>query len=290
MPALRCGLMANLDRDPSLQVTQHTVQLLLHLGAVPVFEADLAKAQHLAIPGVELARLSTCDIILSLGGDGTLLKAAHLTELETIPLAGINLGSLGFMADIEVEDIDQAVEALLQGELPLEKRMLLDVEVYDAQQDCIYSGFALNDAVLSRAAFSRIVTYELTINGKLVENIPGDGIILSTPTGSTGYSLAAGGPILEPKLQALLLTPLCPHTLHNRSYVMSAESQVEVRLPHEGETAYLSLDGQQILPLHPGQWLKIRRHPQSICLARWKPGHFYTRLPEKIQRRNLAGT
>ncbi|NLO34796.1 MAG: NAD(+) kinase [Clostridiaceae bacterium] len=277
---MRIGLYANPDKDPGLRVTGRAAALIGQAGAVAIVAPDAP-----AVPGTERAAYATCDCLISLGGDGTFLSAVHLPCCADLPIIGVNLGRVGFLSEIQPNDLEPAVKRLVANAWAMEQRMMLDVACYDAQGRFLESGLALNDAVVSRGGRSRIVSLELTINDVLVDRIPGDGLIVSTPTGSTAYSLSAGGPIIHPELNLILITPVCPHTLHNRSYIAADASQVVVRICDYPYQALLSIDGRQEVLLDNDSTVVIRRSARSLKLIRLGPDHFYATLPQKIHAR-----
>ncbi len=282
---MRIGLYANPDKDPGFAMTRRVAARLQELKALAVIGSDHTGLDQAHIAGVEHAPYQTCDCIISLGGDGTFLSAAHLPQVAHIPLIGVNLGSVGFLPEIEPEHLREALAQLVAGDWTLEERMMLSIDCRDAQDQPIGGGFALNDAVVSRGGHASIVTLELTINDTTVDRIPGDGLIVSTPTGSTAYSLSSGGPIIHPELMLFLITPICPHTLHNRSYIASPDSQITIRLCAYPHQAVLSMDGRQDIPLQSGSRVIIRQAQRRLKVIRLGPDHFYASLPHKIHAR-----
>lgn len=285
----KIGLIGNKLRDPNFAVTKRVVALLAAHRLQAVVDPESQDPELCSVAGLAFESYQNCELAISFGGDGSLLAAAHLLDPWNIPLVGVNLGSLGFMAEIEISNLEDDIARLASGEYRIEERMQLKIQLFDKENKCIAEGFALNDVLCSRMPFSRIVTYQLYLNGEMVENIPGDGIIFSTPTGSTGYAMAAGGPILDPKLDALLLTPICPHTLHNRSYVLEADSKVDIYIPHTNEVeAFVAWDGRENQPFLPGYHLAIQRSTRHFKLLTLHEQSFYTKVPEKIQKRSFA--
>lgn len=282
---MRVGLYANPEKDPGYVVTARAATLLRAAGSVAIVGSGQNDDLLAAAPDAESGDFAGCDCIISLGGDGTFLSAVHLPCCENIPVIGVNLGSVGFLPEILPDELDRALRQLVQGFWHLEQRMMLAVASYDASGRLIEAGHALNDAVISRGGRSRIVNLELTINQELVDRIPGDGLIVSTPTGSTAYSLSAGGPIIHPELMLLLITPICPHTLHNRSYIASDSSRVVIRLcdyPYQG---VLAIDGRQEVYLDSGSTVVIERSERNLRMIRLGSDHFYAALPHKIHAR-----
>lgn len=210
--------------------------------------------------------------ILVLGGDGTLLQAAQKIIDVDIPLIGINLGSLGFMAEIEIANVNKALDALMNDEFEVEHRMMLDGVVRKDDKPCTPGVFALNDIVLTRHGSIRIVSYDIYVNGQFLNTYQADGVIVATPTGSTGYNMSAGGPIIEPNAQMILLTPICPHTLSARSIVLSADDLIEIRIGegHNGQNQQVevSFDGGKNIFMQTGDAITIKKANQKTSLVR----------------------
>ncbi len=202
------------------------------------------------------------DCVLVLGGDGTMLQAARdLVTLE-VPLLGVNLGTLGYLAEVEYANVETALEALLNGEYAVEERMMLSGEVL-RENTVTEDAYALNDIVLTRNGPLQMMHFNIYVNGQLLKRYSADGIIAATPTGSTGYNISAGGPIVEPKAQLILLTPICPHTLNTRSIVLSPRDEVLVEVTRRGDgmeqNMEASFDGSRKMPLVTGDFLRIRQ-------------------------------
>ena len=285
---MRIGIYSNPDKDPKYRTATRTARIIRNSGAVCVVSLDYA-GTHLGQSGlVELADYSSCDLLMCLGGDGTFLTLVHRADCESVPLIGVNLGSVGFLPEILPDQLESAIAQLVSGQFDLEQRMMLDVQYFNDKNDLLGGGFALNDAVISRGGSARILTLELTINQETVDRIPGDGLIISTPTGSTAYSLSAGGPIIHPELSLILITPICPHTLHNRSYIASDQSRILVRVCDYPCSALLSIDGRREIAVDSGGTIVIRRSPAPLKMIRLGNDNFYVSLPQKIQARGRA--
>ncbi|MGI6327200.1 MAG: NAD(+)/NADH kinase [Saccharofermentanales bacterium] len=285
---MRIGLFSNPDKDPDYSLAIRAADYIRQAGATAVAGPDY-KGSLLAGSGqVELADYATCDLAVCLGGDGTFLSLVHLVGHESIPVIGVNLGSVGFLPEILPDQLRPAIARLVSGDYQLEQRMMLDVSCFDHNQVLLGEGFALNDAVVSRGASPRIVTLELTINQETVDRIPGDGLIVSTPTGSTAYSLSAGGPIIHPELSLILITPICPHTLHNRSYIAADHSRIVVKIGDYPYQALVSIDGRRDICVESGGTVVIRRSTKSLQVIRLGNDDFYVALPQKIQARGRA--
>lgn len=221
------------------------------------------------------------DLAIVLGGDGTMLSAARQLARHHVPLVGVNQGHLGFMTDIARCDMLTGIDDLLAGRFSAETRMLLDAEVLRAGET-ISSNLALNEIVIDKGAFGRLIEFELYIDGEFVFALRSDGLIVATPTGSTAYSLSAGGPILHPRVTGFSLVPLCPHSLTNRPILIDDRSRVEVGIL-QGDDSRAYFDGQVICDLRPGDRLRIRRSPDSICFLHPPAYSYYGMLREKLQ-------
>lgn len=268
-PLRRFALLVNRERDSSRQICSRIQSYLEAHGA------SYTEARE---------KFASCDAALSLGGDGTFLSLAHIEALRGIPCIGVNLGSVGFLTEIEVPQLEHELQRMLTGDYQLEERLMVAMQLYDESGRRIGSGTALNDLVLTRLPLGRIISLDLSINDVPVEKFRGDGLILATPTGSTAYSLAAGGPIVYPALPCLLITPICPHSLHNRSYLAPPDAVLRLRLTDPEATATVSLDGQMNWSLGAG-YLTLQRASASFLMVRLDADHFYETLPKKIQER-----
>ncbi len=223
-----------------------------------------------------------CDLAIVVGGDGTLLSAARVLVDFNVRVLGINLGRLGFLTDISPDDLEDSLDTILGGEFQEEERFLLDAHIYRGEQDILH-GTALNDVIIHKWQIARLVEFDTYIDGVFVHHQRSDGMVIATPTGSTAYALSGGGPILHPQLEAMVLVPICPHTLSNRPIVVHSDSVVEVRLRKKQQTsAQLTCDGQTTLDLDGGDRIVVRRKERPIRLIH-PPGHdHYAVLRSKL--------
>jgi len=213
------------------------------------------------------------DFALVLGGDGTLLSAARAVAHEGVPILAVNLGSLGFLTEVPLSEMYDTLEAVDAGTCPTEQRALLDCSmIRDGNQ--VAQHFALNDAVVSKSAIARLLDFDLVVDGVFVFNCKADGVIISTPTGSTAYSLAAGGPVLMPSVTSFVVTPVCPHSLTHRPLVVTDKATIELQVETGGEDAYLSIDGQVGVPVKPGDRVICHRAAHTVKLLRMKKTFF----------------
>lgn len=197
------------------------------------------------------------DLVMVLGGDGTLLKTARSYADSGTPILGVNLGTVGFLSSIEPEDLMEALDLLLQGKYEIKKRMMINVQLLRDGQGCLHQSIALNDAVI-KARVLHTIKIKLWLDGLLYTRYQGDGVICATPTGSTAYSLSAGGPILEPSISALVITPICPQFSSSHPLVIRSSSQLEFELDSDYET-YLTIDGEEEIPIQKGDLVRITR-------------------------------
>lgn len=207
------------------------------------------------------------DFALVLGGDGTLLSAARAVAHEGVPILAVNLGSLGFLTEVPLSDIFATLETVDKGQCPIEERSVLDCHLFRGA-DCIAHHYALNDVVVNKSAISRLVDFDLLIDGAFVFNYKADGVIIATPTGSTAYSLAAGGPVLMPAVEGMVVTPVCPHSLTHRPLVVTDKAQIELRVETGAEEAFLSIDGQVGVPVKQGDRVVCQRANHTVKLLR----------------------
>jgi NAD+ kinase len=227
----------------------------------------------------EIARRS--DLIIVLGGDGTMLATARLIGGRNVPVIGVNFGLLGYLTEYSVEDLFPTLEHVMQGDYRIDSRMRLDADVL-RKENCIATGSVLNDAVVNKSALARIIELECWINGQLVNRFRADGLIISTPTGSTAYSLSAGGPLVHPKIHAIVITPICPHTLTNRPLVIPDEAYVELVLMTAREEVTLTLDGQIGFALKYGDRIRVRKSEYYLQLVQSNSKSYFQVLHEKL--------
>ena len=222
------------------------------------------------------------ELIIVLGGDGTLLSVARLIEGRAIPILGVNLGGLGFLTEVTLSELFPTLEAVLESRFAVSRRIMLAATVQrDGRR--VEEHIALNDAVISKTAPSRIVELETHVNGEFVASYRADGLIVATPTGSTAYCLSAGGPIIYPTLPALVLIPICPHTLTNRPLVLPDSAVVEIRPRSIGEDIHLTVDGQVDVKLSGGDVVRLERAPQGVTLIKSPRLNYFELLRTKLK-------
>jgi NAD+ kinase len=222
------------------------------------------------------------DLIISLGGDGTLLNIAPMVERPDVPILGVNMGGLGFITEVAVDELEAVLVKTLEGDYEVEQRMTLEVSV-SSKRGKRQRFRVLNDAVIAKGARSRIIDLETYVSDDYLCTYRADGLIISTPTGSTAYTLAAGGPILEPTLGAIILSPICPHTLTHRPIVVSSKSAIRVTLRSFGDTVILVPDGQQGIRLNNGDLVEARDYGLPVSLIKLPSRSYYEILRTKLK-------
>jgi len=244
---------------------------------------DAAARSAIDVPILERSELpQRSDLILVLGGDGTLLAAARNVGSHNVPILAVNLGSLGFLTAVTVGELYDSLELVLNGKHQIDCRKMLQVQVIRAG-NVAGTYQALNDAVLNKAAIARILDFEAYVDGRFLTLFKADGVIISTPTGSTAYSLAAGGPIIYPSVEAFIVTPICPHTLTNRPVVVPDRSRIEIVIKGEAESVFLTVDGQVGLSLHNEDRIVCDLSPSRINLVRPPHKEFFEVLRSKLK-------
>ena len=226
--------------------------------------------------------LKEVDLIISLGGDGTLLRAARLAAVEDIPVFGVNLGGLGFLTQIGINDLEKSLEKLYQGRYFLDERMMLSCIVKRKEEE-IKKFTALNDVVIGKGAFARIICLATYVNNDYVITYSADGLVVSTSTGSTAYSLSAGGPIVNPNINSIMLTPICPHTLSARPLIIGENDQVKITLEVSEEEVMVTIDGQEGFVLKTKDEVIIKKSDHKARLITFKEKSFYAVLREKLR-------
>ena len=225
--------------------------------------------------------IRSADLLIAFGGDGTILHLARTVALHSVPVLGVNLGSLGFMSELEVNELDR-LRDLAEGRFTVESRMMLDASVLREGRQ-VYSNIALNDAVISKGSIARVVRLDIFTEEGRLTRVGGDGIIVSTPTGSTGYSMAAGGPIVEPTAKNLLLTPICPHSTRSSSYVLSPDHVITVEAADANRKfVYLSVDGGKAFSLKNGDQVRVSTSKYTTKLVRLSKKSFCEILDKKM--------
>lgn len=269
--------------DPRCQdVAVELHNWLLARGCEPLIEAHLAR--HLGVVGVDPDLIpESADIVVVLGGDGTLISTARIIGERDIPILGVNLGSLGFLTEIALDELYPALEKCLIGDFRTSERLMLQ-SIVERDGKMTASNLVLNDVVINKGALARIVDLKTRVNGFDLTTFKADGLIISTPTGSTGYSLSAGGPIINPSMNCIVITPICPHTLTNRPVVIDENSVVDITVKSlDDEDIFLTLDGQVGVELRSGDRIIVRRASHNAKLVMSETRDYFAVLRTKLK-------
>ncbi|MGV8039383.1 MAG: NAD(+)/NADH kinase [Thermoanaerobaculaceae bacterium] len=280
LPPRLVGVAVKFSSPQAVSLGRRVVGQLAGHGVQVTADAESAAVLGLP-PGPPRAELGrTVDLVVVVGGDGTFLSAAHGCPQST-PVAGINMGTLGFLTEHPSDRAEEFIEDLLSGRVELERRDRLEVRVGEDGADRPF--LVLNDVVINKAVLARMISINVEVAGEHLSLYRADGLILATPTGSTAYNLSAGGPIVHPGLAALVITPICPHTLSNRPLVVPSGLEVTVTLVRGDEGVYLTLDGQQGLPLRAGQAVRVRVAEEPLWVVRDRTASFFSTLHQKLK-------
>ncbi|RPI00491.1 MAG: NAD(+)/NADH kinase [Ignavibacteriae bacterium] len=284
---MRFGIAGNLEKKELPEVVERLmvrfnnehVQYVLHADMAKGLRGKIDKSLLRQAPVVSEQKLpGTCDILISLGGDGTILRMARLVSGQSTPILGINLGKLGFLAEVSIEELDECLSEIIRGEYTVENRMMLQARIGKSKINV----HALNDIVLHQTGSSRTFSVKTFVNGEFLSKFIGDGIIIATPTGSTAYALSNGGPIVTPTNQLILISPICPHTLTARTVVVSEESIITLKIETATGKIHFASDGQQQALLMPPVEINIERSPRATRLVKRKNRSYYDVLRRKL--------
>ena len=278
----KIGIVVKRNKDEAAQAANRLVEWLNARG-ISVFVDETLK-QHLTEPAELLTNKALSDItlVVVLGGDGTLLAAARLIGHNEIPILGVNLGGLGFLTAFSLEELYPEIERIVAGDYSIEERMQLTSTVI-RNNSVLAEYLVLNDVVITKAAIARIIDLETTIDGAYLTTFKADGLIVSTPTGSTAYSMAAGGPIIFPGLQTVMLTPICPHMLTNRPILVSDASDIRIVIRSDNENIFLTFDGQVGQSLKDGDVVKIAKSNHTVKLIKSPFRDYFEVLRTKLR-------
>lgn len=277
------GILSRSRREQLSVVVPPLLEWLEERGINPVLDEDTAAAVAGGFHGQPAPAVAdVSELLLVLGGDGTILAAARLAAPRHIPILPINMGRLGFLTSFTLDDLYPALEQALRGHSSISQRAMLQAELVRAGS-VIETQCALNEAVVHKGSFARLIQLELSIDSDFVCRYRADGLIISSPTGSTAYSLSAGGPILHPAVGAFLITPICPHMLSDRPLVVPDTSTVEVRLNDDTESVYLTIDGQRGLAMQPTDIARVRRANEPLQLIQPPRKPYFEILRSKLK-------
>lgn len=283
------GLLVNVEKlaaNPDLaRGARDAVSLLEERGATVFINREAAASLGYPDRGIAEGDLAgRVGVLVVLGGDGTILRAARTTAPHKIPILGVNLGGFGFLAEVSAQNVGDALVRLLEGDYRLDERMMLRAQVLRNGRQA-REFLALNDIVVTKSGYARLLRVHTDVNGEHLATHLADGLIVATPTGSTAYSLSAGGPIVHPDVDVIVLTPICAHTLNARAVVVSGADVIQLRVQPVGAPpppAVLTVDGQEGFPLEADDHVRVERSPHRVRLIRLGRGGFYSRLRAKL--------
>lgn len=273
-------IMTNEVKDPGFSTSNKIREYIESKGGTAFLRKDFTEdtRSYSNIPG-------EVECVIVLGGDGTMLHASRLIAPHDLPVVGVNLGTLGFLTEIEMSHLSEGIDDLLNDRFHIEERMMLEGCIFHRDISC-YRLSALNDIVITRSGFSRIISFKIIVNGELLDVYAADGVIISTPTGSTGYNLSAGGPIVNPKANVILITPVCPHSLQAKSIVLGEWDTIEIHIQKVRKTqleeALVTFDGQVAERLNPGDIIKIHKSRKVAKVVKVQENSFYHTLRVKV--------
>ncbi len=284
---MKLYILSNPLRDQNFEAAQKTAALCAGFGAEVILPPGVPHPE--GVDGITSARTTVLseirpDAVVALGGDGTLLRISHEAATLGIPMIGVNFGTVGFLTELDRQGLDQ-LEKLVRGDYSIEERMMLHCTLY-RDQEPIYSTYALNDCIIARGETLRNISLKLFSDDKEIKSFSGDGLIVSTPTGSTAYSLSAGGPIVDPEASVFVVTPVCAHALYAKSFVLSSFRTIRVESEQtDGKAVRMSCDGVDSIPLYNGDYVVIERSSLTTKLIKLTNNDFFERLNTKLSER-----
>ncbi|MEE8325132.1 MAG: NAD(+)/NADH kinase [Candidatus Humimicrobiaceae bacterium] len=284
------GIISNNEKQEALEISKTVYDYLKNKNIEVLLPDEDVMPDHYSLRSVSQDEFSDkADAIISVGGDGTFLRASKYSFRNQTPVLGINAGHLGFLTEVDPENIEQAMNDLLEGSYSIEKRMLLEGRLFKDNKLIQNTGLpdiALNEFTITRSTIEKVIKMEIFVNDISIKSFSADGIIIATPTGSTAYSLSAGGPVVEPKAEAIVITPVCPHTLFSRSIILGPDKVLEVRLDSRNERDIFSVDGKTVALTRPAQYLlRVIRSKKQLNLISFNPNAFFKVFKEKFIER-----
>jgi NAD+ kinase len=281
-PIRRVVVVAKIGPPEGARITAELADWLTQRGVEVIFDSETARALDRENSPTRKRVPPDVDLAIVAGGDGTLLSIARSATPHEIPILGVNFGSLGFLTELQPDEVFEGLEDLLAGRYTVEERQTLRVRLQrKAEREREYA--VLNDAVVTKSALARMVTIGVRVDAQHVATYTSDGLIVASPTGSTAYSLSAGGPILDPRMRAFVIAPICPHTMNHRPLVVPGEVCIEVSLHDDDEEVYLTLDGQIGFPFSAADRLVVDTHPHPVRLVRVSGLSFFEVLRRKLR-------
>ena len=277
----RLAVFPNVNKEASAPILRRIMSFAAVHDIKVTMSVDTARffgCEECGLPDIDLAM---ADMALSVGGDGTLLGVCRRMGRRGVPVCGVNIGTLGFLADIEPSELETKLKKILAGDYRVEKRLLLSGFIRaDGKERCVAD--AVNDVVVAKGSMSRMLRFNLSVNGLKLLDCKADGFIVSSPTGSTAYSLSAGGPIMNPLVRALLLTPICAHTFHLRPLVISESDEIGINIANVHQESIVTFDGQESFRLLPGDEVIVRKADVSAKIVKFEDKNYYTILQKKL--------
>jgi len=277
----RIGIIAKRNKPRAIEIISELTPWLDRYGIEVIVDEETASQMGDASSASSEYVPSQSDLVIVLGGDGTLLHAARQVGDSGVPILGVNLGSLGFLTNIALPDLYDVMEKVLEGDYRIEERMTLRAEL--EKDVTVPPHVVLNDVVINKGALARIVTLKVNINGTYMTTYRADGLIVSTPTGSTGYNMSAGGPTIYPTLSAIIITPICPHTLTNRPIVVPGDAEIDIKLVSESSDVFVTLDGQVGFQYPMNRKLTVSRGVTKILLVEPTRLEYFSVLRSKLR-------
>lgn len=268
----RIGIITNEKKDPLFEKTKNLINYLSNKKNINIYTSENCREDDL---------YEMCNLLIVLGGDGTILKVAAKASGHNIPLIGINLGRIGYMSEIEDDEI-YLLENLFTGDYEIKNRMMLNVEIIKNGGEILYAGTALNDAVVTHGTLAKLIETDIMCDGVKITKYRSDGVIAATPTGSTAYSMSAGGPIIDPNIECVCLTPICPHSLASRPLIFSHSSVLEIINKNKNSDVYLTIDGQINIKLDEKDTVRIKKSGFTSKFISIKKHGFYDVVRAKI--------
>lgn len=280
------GIIANLTKNGVAQVVTEVADWLREKNITPLITDDCASAINsdtcVSMSSEEIVRHA--DMLAVFGGDGTILRVSHIPGVANIPILPINMGGLGFLAEVALDELYSTLTRVLDNDYQIDERIMLRARLYEPEgKELIVERYALNDAVINKGASSRVIWFESYIDGEYMATCNGDGLIVSTPSGCTAYSLSAGGPIVCPNLKVFIITYICPHNLTFRPQIVPAESKISIVVKSTHSNILLSIDGQEAFNLKPNSIVEIDKAPNTIKLIRSHKRSYYEVLRTKLK-------
>lgn len=278
------GIAAKITSPDALSFAEKITSDLRARGLAVMFDA--ATAEAIGDPETPTSKQllgSECDLLITFGGDGTLLSVARHAP-DHVPILGVNMGTLGFLTEIRVEELEDVLDRVLAGDFHVEPRVTFNVYIHGPGRDAEQRYRVLNDVAINKSAIARIIEMKVSVAGLFVSTFRGDGLIVATPTGSTAYNLSAGGPIIYPTMGAVVITPICPHTLTNRPIVLPDELDIEISLlTRDAEDVYMTLDGQEGFEIRDSDRICVRKSEQHVLMVQSPDKNYFDVLRTKLK-------